>query len=168
LTRGSDVLISKPAETGFKMTRIGKFYLAVFAAQFLLISVATFSFAQIDPTKALIGRWEGQIEISGNNGRTLMINSVKAKGEGEWVARGRYAITGPESNKTTGGSEMSVLSKDNEIYVEFIVGSTKNPVKLKLVSENKLEGTINVVVRGRGEDRRIGFEKVETKAGETK
>jgi hypothetical protein len=150
------------------VTKIARFYVAIFGLQILLISGATFSFAQVDPTKALVGRWEGQIEISGNNGRTLIINSVKAKGDGEWVARGRYAITGAESNKTTGGSEMSVSSKDNEIYVEFIVGSTKNPVKLKLVSENKLEGTINVVVRGRGEDRRIRFEKVETKAGETK
>ena len=150
------------------MTRIGKFYLAMVAVQFLWISAATLSFAQVDPTKALVGRWEGQIEISGNNGRTLMINSVKAKGEGEWVARGRYAITGGEGDKATGGSEMSVSSRDNEIYVELIVGSSKNPVKLKLVSENKLEGTINVVVRGRGEDRRIRFEKVETKAGETK
>ena len=97
-----------------------------------------------------------------------MINSVKAKGEGEWVARGRYAIAGAESEKTTGGSEMSVSSKDNDVYVEFVVGSSKNPVKLKLVSENKLEGTINMVVGGRGADRRIRFEKVETKAGETK
>jgi len=97
-----------------------------------------------------------------------MINSVKAKGEGEWVARGRYAIAGAESEKTTGGSEMSVSSKDNDVYVEFVVGSSKNPVKLKLVGENKLEGTINMVVGGRGADRRIRFEKVETKAGETK
>ena len=150
------------------MARMVRFYLAIFGLQILLIAEATILFAQVDPTKALIGRWEGQIEISGNNARTLMINSVKAKGEGEWVARGRYAITGAEGEKATGGSEMSVSSKDNEIYVELVVGSSKNPVKLKLVSENKLEGTINMVVGGRGADRRIRFEKVETKAGETK
>jgi hypothetical protein len=63
---------------------------------------------------------------------------------------------------------MFVSSKDNEIYVEFIVATSRNPVKLKLIGENKLEGTINMVVRGRGADQRIKFEKVETKAGETK
>ena len=56
------------------------------------------------------------------------------------------------------------MSRDNEIYIEFIVGTSKNPVKLKLVGENKLEGTTNMVVGGRGSDRRIRFEKVATKA----
>jgi len=150
------------------MTNIVRFYLAIFGLQILLISGATFSFAQVDPTKALIGRWEGQIEISGNSARTLMINSVKAKGEGEWVARGRYAIAGMESEKTTGGNEMSVSSKDNDVFVEFVAGGSKNPVRLKLVGDNKLEGTINMVVGGRGADRRIKFEKVEPKAGDAK
>jgi hypothetical protein len=76
------------------MTNIVRFYLAIFGFQILLISAATFSFAQVDPTKALVGTWEGQIEISSNSQRTLIINSVKAKGEGEWVARGRYSFTG--------------------------------------------------------------------------
>ena len=151
------------------MARMLRFYLAIFSLQILLVAEATLLFAQVDPTKALIGRWEGQIEVAGNSGRTIMINSVKAKGEGEWIARGRYAIAGMESEKTTGGNEMFVSSKDNEIYVEFIVGNSRNPVKLKLVGENKLEGTINMVVGGgRGADRRIKFEKVETKAEETK
>lgn len=140
--------------------RVLRFYLIFMAVQFALSSLAL---AQLDPTKVLVGRWEGQIEISGNNGRTLQINSVKAKGDGEWVARGRYTIAGHESEKTTGGNEMAVSSKDNEIYLDFSVPGSKNPVKLKLVSEKKLEGTINMVVGGRGADRRISFEKVETK-----
>lgn len=127
------------------------------------------AWAQVtDPTKALVGRWEGQIEISSNNGRVLQINSVKATGNGEWIARGRYAIAGSESEKTTGGSEMTVVSKDNEIHVEFVAGGSKNPVKLKLIGENKLEGTINMVVGGRGADRRIKFEKVDPKVGDIK
>ena len=136
--------------------------------QILLMAGVTALLAQVDPTKVLVGRWEGQIEMSGNSGRVLTINSVKPKGEGEWVARGRYAIAGAESEKTTGGNEMSVFSKDNEIHIEFIVGTSKNPVKLKLVGENKLEGTTNVVAGGRGLDRRIRFEKVATKAEESK
>jgi hypothetical protein len=150
------------------MLRLVRSYFSLVVVQIALISAASLGFAQVDPTKALIGRWEGQIEISSNNARTLQINSVKAKGDGEWVARGRYAITGQESEKTTGGSEINVFSKDNEIHVEFSVPGSKNPVKLKLVNDNKLEGTINMVAGGRGADRRIRFEKAETKAGETK
>ena len=146
------------------MIRFVKSHLAIVGVQIVLISAATFSFAQVDPAKVLVGRWEGQVEIPGNSGRVLTINSIKAKGEGEWAARGRYEITGQESDSKTGGREMSVLSRDNEIYIEFIVGTSKNPVKLKLVGENKLEGTTNMVVGGRGSDRRIRFEKVATKA----
>jgi hypothetical protein len=59
----------------------------VFCLQILILGTATSAFAQVDPTKALIGRWEGQVESSsapGGNQRTLMISSVKAQGEGEW------------------------------------------------------------------------------------
>ena len=148
------------------MTSIIPFYLAIFGLQILLVSAATFSFAQVDPTKVLIGTWEGQVQISKQMGRTLQINSVKAKGEGEWVARGRYAIEGMESDKTTGGSEMSVTSKDNEIYVEFTTGNSRNPVKLKLVGENKLEGTTDF--GGKIRERKTVLEKVAPKAGDVK
>ncbi len=107
------------------MTRIVRVFLAVFSLQFFVISGATFSLAQVDPTKALIGTWEGQVQVSKQMGRTLTINSVKAKGDGEWVARGRYAIEGMESKETTGGQAMSVSSKDNEIYLEFTTGSVQ-------------------------------------------
>ncbi|HEX2930872.1 MAG TPA: hypothetical protein VHV54_14215, partial [Candidatus Binatia bacterium] len=68
-----------------------------FCLQILILGTATPGFAQVDPTKALIGRWEGTVESSGapgGNQRTLIINSVKAQGEGEWIARGRLGITG--------------------------------------------------------------------------
>ena len=133
----------------------------------LLLAGAMFSFAQVDPTKALIGTWEGQLEISrGQMGRTLTINSVKAKGEGEWVARGRYATAGLESDKTTGGSEITVTSKDSEIYVEFASGNAKNPVKLKLVGDNKLVGTADL--GGKTGERRLTLEKAAPKAGDVK
>ena len=76
----------------------------------------------------LVGTWEGQVEISrGQMARTLQINSVKGKGEGERIARGRYVIAGMESEKTTGGAEMDVSLKNNEIYLEFVTGNSKNP-----------------------------------------
>ena len=148
------------------MTRTVRAFLAVFSVQFFVICGATFSFAQVDPTKALIGTWEGQVQISKQMGRTLTINSVKAKGEGEWVARGRYAIEGMESKETTGGQAMSVSSKDNEIYLEFTTGNANNPVKLKLVGENKLEGTTDF--GGKVRERKMVLEKVAPKAGDVK
>ena len=148
------------------MTRIVRFYLAIVALHVLLVSGATLTFAQVDPTKVLVGRWEGQVQVASQMGRTLTINSVKAKGEGEWVARGYYNIAGMESKETTGGQAMSVSSKDNEIYIEFVTGNANNPVKLKLVGENKLEGTTDF--GGKVRERKTVLEKVAPKAGDVK
>jgi hypothetical protein len=149
------------------MTNMMRFYLAIFGLQILLISSATVSSAQVDPTKALIGTWEGQIEISrGNNARALIINSVKAKGEGEWVARGRYNYPDQINQESGGGQAMTVSTKNNEIFVDFRSGNANNPVHLKLVGDNKLEGTVDL--GGKTGDRRIKFEKVAPKAGDVK
>ena len=148
------------------MTKILRVFPAIISLQFLLISYATILFGQVDPTKALLGTWEGQVQITQQMGRTLTINSVKAKGDGEWVARGRYAIAGMESKETTGGQAMSVFSKDNEIYIEFTTGNANNPVKLKLVGENKLEGTTDF--GGKVRERKTVLEKVAPKAGDVK
>ena len=90
---------------------------------------------------------------------------MKAKGEGEGAARGRYGFP-DQTSKDGGGQAMSVSSKDNEIFVEFLSPGAKNPVRLKLVGDNKLEGTVDM--GGKIGNRRIKFEKVETKAGEVK
>ena len=107
------------------MTRILRVFHFVFSLQLLLICGATISFGQVDPTKALIGTWEGQVQVAKQMGRALTINSVKAKGDCEWVARGRYAIEGLESKETTGGQAMNVSSKDNEIYIELTTGNSQ-------------------------------------------
>ena len=148
------------------MTRMVRFYPAIFGLHFFLLSGATLTFAQVDPAKALVGRWEGQVQVAKQMERTLTINSVKAKGEGEWVARGRYAITGMESEETTGGQAMSVSLINNEIYLEFITGNARNPVKLKLIGENKLEGTTDF--GGKVRERKTVLEKVAPKAGDVK
>ena len=63
---------------------------------------------------------------------------------------------------------MDVKSKDNEIFIEFVT-KDKNPVRLKLMSDTKLEGTINIISKvGRAIDRRAWFEKVDPKAGDIK
>jgi hypothetical protein len=130
-----------------------------------LMTTAAFALAQVDPTKVLIGTWQGQAETLKGYDQILIINSVKPTGEGEWVARGRF---GPrESTKTgPGGQEMAVMAKDNEIFIEF-AAKGNNPVRLKLVNENRLEGTINIILK-RAVDRRIRLDKVEPKAGDVK
>ena len=61
--------------------------------QLLYVGVAAEVFAQVDPAKLLIGRWDGHIDAANNQDRTLIINSVQANGEGEWIGRGRFGRT---------------------------------------------------------------------------
>ena len=131
----------------------------------VLLSAAALTLAQVDPAKILIGTWEGQVETLRGSDMILIINSVKASGEGEWVARGRF---GPRGSTSTGpgGQEMSVKSKGDEISIHFVT-KDKNPVRLKLVNDHKLEGTMNIILK-RAIDRRVWLEKVAPKAGEVK
>jgi len=126
----------------------------------LLLSAGALTLAQVDPTKVLLGRWEGQVETTKGSDMILIINSVKAIGEDEWVARGRF---GPRGSVSTapGGQEMTVKSKGNELSIHFIT-KDKNPVRLKLVNDNKLEGTMNIILKS-AVDRRVWLEKVDPK-----
>jgi hypothetical protein len=84
----------------------------------LLILSGAMTWAQVDPGKALIGTWEGQAETLMGLDQILIINSVQPTGEGEWIARGRFGSR--EFTKTgPGGQEMTVTTKDNQIYLEF-------------------------------------------------
>ena len=65
-----------------------------------------------------------------------------------------------------GGQEMAIRAKDNEIFIEF-AAKGNNPVRLKLVNDNRLEGTINIVLK-RAVNRRIWLDKVTPKAGDIK
>ena len=95
-----------------------------------------------------------------------MINSVKPTGSGEWVARGRFGLSGQVDSEKGGGRKLSVSSKDNEILIEFVTLDGKMPVRVKLVGDNKLEGTVEGFDRGRVIKKRIAFEKVAPKAGD--
>ena len=134
--------------------------LTVCCAVIILLSpiFAGLTFAQVDPEKALIGRWEGQAEVAKNRERKITINSVKATGSGDWVG-----------DATIGGAktEISISKKDNEIYVEWVSeGGGKSPYHMKLVSDDKMEGTVESFQRGRVAPAKVTFEKV--KAGEVK
>jgi len=122
----------------------------------------------VDPTRALIGTWEGWADGIKHPEQTLVINSVKPTGSGEWVARGRFGLSGQVDREKGGGQKLSVSSKDNEILIEFVTPQGKMPVRVKLVGDNKLEGTVEAFDRGKVAKRRINFEKVAPKAGDIK
>jgi hypothetical protein len=61
-----------------------------------------------------------------------------------------------------------VSLQDGEIVLEFVTGA-KNPGRLKLVGDSKLEGYLNVVVGGgRNQNTTLKLEKVQPKAGDVK
>jgi len=130
-----------------------------FAVIVLVLPVfARLTFAQVDPEKALIGKWAGQTEGGKNRERTLVINSVKATGSGEWVG---------DASSDSGNIEISISKKDNETYLEYVgASSAKSAYHLKMVGDNKLEGTIDIAQGRRTERTRVTFEKV--KAGDVK
>ena len=122
----------------------------------------------VDPTTALIGTWEGRADGLKHPDQTLVINSVKPTGSGEWVARGRFGLFGQVDTEKGGGRKLSVSSKDNEILIEFVTFDGKMPVRVKLVGDNKLEGTVEGFDRGKVIKKRIVLEKVAPKAGDVK
>jgi hypothetical protein len=148
------------------MTKRVNVYSCLLVIQILIGLGGSSAWAQVDPTKVLVGKWEGHAEIPRNSERTLIIESVTPK-DGGWVAEGRFGSTG----ENLGRRSIQVSQQGGDIILEFVTGAkTPNPVHLKLVGERKLEGTINVVVGGpRGtSDRGFKLEKVEPKAGDVK
>ena len=110
--------------------------------------------AQVDPTKALIGTWIGHAELPSDSGRVLIINSVTPKEGGGWVADGRFGFT----VEKTGARQVEISLQGTDIILEFVVGQN-NPVRLKLVGENRLEGTLNIVLQNRTSNRSLKLEK---------
>lgn len=138
-------------------------FLFFLALQIFLLWDTTPAPAQVDPTKALIGTWDGWAEVAGERERTIVITKVTPKDGGGWTAEGRYGI----DKSRLGRQTFDVSLQNGEVIVEFTT-SAKNPGRLKLVGENKLEGTLNVVVKRGSGDRGFKLEKVESKAGDVK
>ena len=82
--------------------------------------------------------------------------------------RGRYSVTGQvDKAKAGGNTEINISSKNNEIYAEWVQKNGNLPIRVKMLDDNKSEGTIGFVTRtGHLENRRITFEKI--KAGKVK
>jgi hypothetical protein len=68
-----------------------------------------------------------------------------------------------------GRREIEVSLRGSDIILEFVTSEkTPNPVRLKLVGENRLEGTLNVMAAVRAVNLGFKLEKVESKAGDVK
>ena len=126
------------------------------------------AWGQVDPTKALVGTWVGHVELPRDAKRVLVITSVTPKEGGGWLADGRLGFTVEKAARR----EIEVSLQGSDIILEFAAG-LNNPVRLKLVGENRLEGTLNIVAGQPGQgpkaaDRSFKLEKVEPKAGDVK
>ncbi len=131
----------------------------------LLLGFSALVQAQVDPTKVLVGRWEGVVATGQNNGRTIIFKSVSPKDNG-WVAEGFYAIA--ENQGRGRRMTFEVSRQGGDIIVEFVSGRN-NPARLKLLDERHLEGTMNfVAAAGRNVNTYIKLEKVEPKKEEPK
>jgi hypothetical protein len=140
--------------------------LTVCFAVILLVSpvFAVLSFAQVDPEKVLVGTWEGQIEatLTSGNQRVLLINSIKKTDTG-WLALARFSRPREVNREAQGGRAVYVIEKDNEIILEFpYQEGWTDPMRLKLIGTNKLEGTVNMTQRNerRPTDKRLKLEKL--------
>jgi hypothetical protein len=117
----------------------------------------------VDPTKALIGTWEGIAPgLQQNKFWTIIIRSVNKKDEGSWGAEGSYGVTG----SSLGPMTYQVSLQGGEIVVDFY--QAQNPVRPKLVGDRKLDGYINIAAGRRSDNRQIKFEKLESKLEEPK
>ena len=83
--------------------------------------------AQGDLAKALVGKWEGDVQWVGGAGsgagdpnRTLVIDSVEQK-DGKWVATGKYGVTG----KGLGKVEIEVGDSGNRPFISVLTGGTR-------------------------------------------
>jgi hypothetical protein len=112
---------------------------------------------ELDPEKALVGTWEGAVDGIRDNGRAIIIRSVKPSENG-WEAEGFYATSASKGR----GERMTfeVSRQSEEVIVQFVT-SQKNPGRLKLLDDRHMEGTMNFVVTGRTTNRALKLEKVD-------
>ena len=126
----------------------------------LALLVGTASEAQTDAAKALVGKWEGELQQRGVGGgdpnRTLIIQSVGEK-DGKWVAAGRYGVTG----KGLGSVQIDVDTSSKWPSIRFVTGANST-VRLNLLDEKSMAGTITLTGTSQaGNDRSMKMGKVE-------
>jgi hypothetical protein len=122
--------------------------------------------AQVDLAKSLVGKWEGEVTwaasaggATGDPNRTLIIDSVTQK-DGNWVASGRWGITGKGLVKV----EIEVGDSAGRPFIRFVTGANST-IRLTLTEAKDLIGTLNIPslsgAFGRGNERPLRLEKKE-------
>jgi hypothetical protein len=112
--------------------------------------------AQVDPSKALVGTWQGSVDVRRDRDRTLIIKSVKPTNNGGWVADGHYGTTG----KGLARAQIRVSLEGERLVLDFTT-SADNPAKLKLSGDRVLDGTLSVREGpGARSDRKLTLEKI--------
>jgi hypothetical protein len=116
--------------------------------------------AQVDLAKSLVGKWEGELQlaggVTGDPNRTLVIESVTQK-DGNWVATGRFGITGQGLGKV----EIEVTDSGGRPFIRFVTAASTT-VRLSLTGPKELTGATTLPGAsntGRGNDRALRLQK---------
>ena len=120
--------------------------------------------AQLDLAKALVGKWEGEMEYlytrSGDPKRVLVIESVKQT-DGRWIAEGQFGTA-----QQMGRVRIDVESSGNSVSLKWVTRSGSDYF-LNLMQEKYLVGKATIPMdQGRSvrqssrEDRAMKLEKV--------
>jgi hypothetical protein len=112
--------------------------------------------AERDLVKALIGRWEGEIQLRGlptrtDPNRTLVIESVTPTDDGT-TARGRYG-TGKRMRPVV----IDVDPSGTFLWMRFATRDDR-PIKLTLIDDRALSGSIRL--RGGAHERPLTLRKL--------
>lgn len=108
----------------------------------LLLVLTGAVLAQDEPVRALIGTWQGQMDLRLEPERTLVIKSVARRGD-RWVADIDYGTTGKALARLQAQVEMSGTTP----ALTFAT-SPDNKAELKLISERELFGFFKVRAEG--------------------
>ncbi|MDP2604177.1 MAG: hypothetical protein Q8S00_16525 [Deltaproteobacteria bacterium] len=107
-------------------------------AAILVLFVSSLPHAQPDSFRALIGTWQGRVDVRSDPERALGIKSIVRKGD-RWIADMHYGTTGMGLSHLSGRVNMA----GDAIMLTFTT-SADNPAELRLVSERELRGTLKV------------------------
>ena len=112
---------------------------------------------QIDAPKILVGKWEGQIQVSRTVSpfpdRTLAIKSVREQ-EGKWLVEARFGVTGRRLEPVD--VTLKVVGEELTLHFRTSAGAD---VKLSLYKKEYLDGFY--LFPGAGAERPIRLKKAE-------
>ena len=128
----------------------------------MVLSLAGVSHAQVDPAKALVGRWEGEqgyLLISADNPKRILVIESVNQVDGRWVANGRY---GTPAGLVRG--KIAVETGGKGVDLSW-TGPAGNQFQLNLPRDKHLVGKITLTTEqsksGTGSrDRTLKLEKV--------